>query len=88
MTHLSMWISEVKDSGTIENMLKESIRTDSNISSTRIALFFCIFSSVIIALIGIIMDRDLLGVGAIITALNMPIAGVKAYQSRQEHRAP
>jgi len=67
-------------------MLKESIQTDSNISSLRIVLLFSIFSSVIIAILSIILDRDLTGTAAVIGAILLPVAGAKAYQSKQENK--
>ena len=65
-------------------MIKEAIQTDSNISSMRIVLLFSIISSVAIAILALILNRDLTGTAMIIGAILLPIAGAKAYQSKNE----
>ena len=67
-------------------MIKEAIQTNSNTSSMRIALLFGILSCVAIAILAIILDRDLPGTAMIIGAILVPLGGAKAYQSKQEKK--
>jgi hypothetical protein len=66
-------------------ILKEAVKTTGNMSSTRIVLFFGVLSCVTIGVMGIALNRDLIGTAAIITGILVPICGMKGYQSKQEN---
>jgi hypothetical protein len=66
------------------NILKESIKTDSNISSMRIGFFADLLFCGIIAITALILNRDLTGTSLIIGALLAPIAIGKGIQSKYE----
>ena len=49
-------------------ILKEAIKTNTLISSMRIGFLGCLIVAWIVAILGIILDRELLGLAAIITS--------------------
>lgn len=53
-------------------------------SSMRIALLICVVSTPIIAILALILNRDLMGTGAVIGAILIPAFGGKALQTREE----
>ena len=65
-------------------MIKESIQTDSNISSMRIVLLIDIIACVGLAVMAILMDRDLTGTALLVAALLAPVSISKAVQAKYE----
>ena len=67
-------------------MFKQAIQTDSNISSMRMGFMGCLIVSWIVAILGLLLGRDPLGIAGIISALLVPAMGAKAYQARGENK--
>jgi hypothetical protein len=66
------------------NLIKESVKTDGNISSMRIVLYFSVFASFGIAGIALFMNKDLTATGVLIGSILVPVLSAKAYQSGKE----
>lgn len=65
-------------------MLKDSVKTDSNVSSMRIILYLCVIASFVIAGVALYMGRDLTATGVLIGSILVPVLSAKAYQSGKE----
>jgi hypothetical protein len=65
-------------------MIKDSIKTDSNVSSMRIVLYLCVIASFAIAGVSLYMGRNLTETGVLIGSILVPVLGCKAYQSGKE----
>jgi hypothetical protein len=50
-------------------MFKDLFSNSDNVSMIRLCLFFCVIISGLSALLGIFLNRDLVGIAAIISAL-------------------
>lgn len=65
-------------------LLNEAIRNDSHVSSTRIIFLIDLISCIGIAILGILLERDLTGIALVIGALLAPVSIAKGVQSFAE----
>ena len=55
-----------------------------NASSMRLAFLMCVITGCGLAVMGVYLNRDLLGVAGLVASLITPMSGFKAYQKGSE----
>jgi len=65
-------------------MLSDYFKTDGNKSTIRLIFFIDIIACIIIAILALLLDKDLSATALLIGALLLPVAGGKAVQSFSE----
>jgi hypothetical protein len=68
----------------MKQWLNELFKSRSGVSSTRVIMFLSLFLSFILAMYGIINERDLTGVSMLCGTFLVPAFGNKAYAKRFE----
>lgn len=66
--------------------MKGLLSSNGNTSSMRIMALLCVITSCLIAILGIVLNRELGGIAAVIGALLMPAFAGKWLQAKEELR--
>jgi len=66
--------------------LKQALDNEASVSAMRLCLLYGVFISSVIALLGIILNRDLLGTAALVGSILTPLSLGKGIQAKYENQ--